>query len=236
MSVRGFIALTGAGLLIGVLAWSLTQVDNSPTAGSPGTPHTSPGAEGIHLEAVPPVPGASNFPSRRASKTAEHTTPRANVAPGGAQFGTEILPSPSSAASAHEGLPGLRPSRSTTMPLATSPLPKPATRTGRIVAGFPRSLAPPPGHTVVTTSVASSDGVLQASLIGTCQRPCAVLRVFRTRLAALGFTDVATRSTENQPTASLRRGTDNVIVSVTQKRGNTVSYTLYAVLSPGPRT
>jgi hypothetical protein len=224
--IRRMFVLAIVGVLVGILMWSFAQREGSGSTAPVGAPPTSAGPGTTRLEADPPAPASSSGPS--AGSAEGHGR-------GVAHGGSEILPSPSSGVSTAAGLPGLQPARSTTGALVASPLPKPASTTGALVAGYPRALAPPSGHTVATSSIAGAGDMVQASLTASCRRPCAVLRLYRTRLAARGFSDVAAPSVENQPIAALRRGSDSVTVTVTNERDGIVSYALFAVLAARPR-
>lgn len=101
---------------------------------------------------------------------------------------------------------------------------------GSLVTGFPALLAPPARHAVAVSSVSPAGTVLQASLTASCQRPCNVLRLYRTRLAERGFTEVSVPSVENQPTASLKRGEDSVTISLTGHSATAITYVVFAVL------
>lgn len=235
MTIRRTAALALAGLLLGVLAWSLSRAGGAESASPTPAPHggasqTAPGAGGSAAEVAPPVPGASSAGSSSPGASDRGTSGRA--VRGGAHGGTEILPSPSSAASAAAGLPGLRPVRSTTAPLVTRPLPRPASGTGTLAVGFPAVLAPPDRDSIAVSSVSGAGDVLQAALTAGCRRPCDPLRRYRVRLAALGFTEVSVPSVENRPAAALRRGTDSVTVSVTSDAGagDQMEYAVLAVL------
>jgi len=225
VSIRRLVVLLAAGVLVGALAWSLTRLGGSDSAApEPGSPARSlaggPATTGAAPTATPGLEAGGSSP----------TGARTGGAAGLTHGGSEILPSPSSAASATAGLPGLPPVRSTRAPLVATPLPRPATSTGSLAAGYPAALAPPAGHTVAISSVAGSGDVLQASLTASCQRPCDPLRRYRVRLAARGFTEIAARSVENQPTAALRRGADSVTVTITARSATTLGYAVFAVL------
>jgi hypothetical protein len=232
------ILLAIAGVVAGVLAWTLSQTGGSDTAapsdepsgvpspavstatGSGGTPTGVPSANvGEGLRSAAPTTGA----------TSSATADRTSKSPGTV---SEILPSPSSRASATTGLPGLKPPRSTTTPLISAPLPRQATEKGALVTGYPHVLAPPAKHTITVSSVAPASTVLQVSLTASCQRPCAVLRHYRLKLAARGFAEVTVPSVENHPTASLQRGEDSVTVTVTGESTKSLTYTVFAVLHP----
>jgi len=224
MSIRRMAALPLAGILLGGLSWSLTRAGGAESADPAPAPasasQTAPGAGGTTPDVGSPAPGASS-PGRPG-----------HAARGGRHGVSEILPSPSSAPSRAAGLPGLR-THSTMAPLIPRPLPGPASGTGTLAVGFPSVLAPPDRDIIAVSSLAGSGGVLQVSLTASCRRPCDPLRRYRVRLAARGFAEVAVPSVENRPTAALRRGTDNVTVSVTSDAGDKVSYAVLAVLHAG---
>lgn len=225
MPIRRMAALLLAGLLLGVVSWSLARAGGAesadPTPTPRSAPQTAPGAGGTTPDAGSPAPGASS-PGRPG-----------HAARGGRHVTSEILPSPSSAPSRATGLPGLK-AHSTTAPLVPSPLPRPASGTGTLAVGFPGVLMPPDRDTIAVSSVTGSDGVLQASLTASCRRPCDPLRRYRVRLAARGFAEIAVPSVENRPTAALQRGSDSVTVSLTSDEGSKkVEYALLAVLHAG---
>jgi len=229
MSIRRMAALPLAGLLLGVLSWSLARaggVESADPAPAPGASQTAQGAGGSASDAASPAPGASS------------PRPSGHAVRGGRPAGSEILPSPASAPSRAAGLPGLPGQRATSSaaPLVTRPLPRPASGTGRLAVGFPAVLAPPARDRIAVSSLTASHGVLQVSLTAACRRPCDPLRHYRVRLAARGFDEVAVASVENRPTAALERGTDSVTVSITSPNsdsGHELEYAVLAVLHAG---
>lgn len=235
VSVRWFALVAVAGVVVGVLAWSLTGLsgtDSAAPSASPSTPSLTPGgAPGVGSASSPRSSDAGG--SRGSSPSAagaSSATGGAAPTQGGRPVGSEVLPSPSSSAHPQTGLPGLKQPRSSTAPLVASPLPRPAVEKGSLVAGYPAVLAPPAQHTIAVSSVAPAQTVMQASLTASCRRPCNVLRRYRLRLAARGFTEVAAPSVENRPAASFRRGDDSVTVTVTAQSAKTIAYAVFAIL------
>lgn len=239
VSVRWFALVAVAGVVVGVLAWSLTGLsgtDSAAPSASPSTPSLTPGGS----PGVSPGAGSGSAARSAGAGGSRGSTPSAagassaagGAAPtqGGRPVGSEVLPSPSSSAHAQTGLPGLKQPRSSTAPLVASPLPRPAVEKGSLVAGYPAVLAPPAQHTIAVSSVAPAQTVMQASLTASCRRPCNVLRRYRLRLAARGFTEVAAPSVENRPAASFRRGDDSVTVTVTAQSAKTIAYAVFAIL------
>jgi len=225
LSFRWFVLLAVVGLALGVTGWSLGERGGSDTDG----PSAAPAAPLVSQD--PAAVRASTAPSASTSDPGKGHAPT-HVA--GAHGGSEILPSPSSAARTSGALPGLRPVGATTLPLVSDPLPRPATKTGTLVDGYPALLAPPARHTIAVSSVAGSGNALQAALTATCQLPCDPLRSYRVRLGARGFTETAAGSVENRPTAALRRGDDSVTVTVIAHRAGpdatTIEYAVFAIL------
>lgn len=231
MSIRRVAVLAFTGVLVGVLAWSLAQTGGSDSA-SPGAGST-PAATGTLSPGTSATASSSGTSSGTESTGAgDASAPSTTGARGqiSGHDGSEILPSPSSAASAGTGLPGLKQPSSTTAPLVAAPLPKQATGTGTLVAGYPTLLAPPARHTIAVSSVSPGGSVLQASLTASCARPCNPLLRYRVRLAARGFTETSVPSVENQPTAAYQRGDDSVTATITGRSATTIEYAVYAVL------
>ena len=91
-------------------------------------------------------------------------------------------------------------------------------------------MAPASWPVTAAASAAPAQTVMQASLTASCQRPCNALRVYRLRLAARGFHEVAAPSVANRPAASFRRGDDSVSITVTAQSAKTIAYAVFAVL------
>lgn len=228
MSVRRLALLTVLGVLAGVLVWLPGQLRGTDSASpSASVPPAGPGV--VSTPGAAPSPGSSSEAGGATSDSVGAGS--SGGKDGGPGASTEILPQPSSApASGTQDLPGLKPPKSTTAPLVTSPLPQGATRTGALVDGYPSALAPPTATTIEISSVSPAGDVLQVGLTANCTQPCAVLRSYRLRLAARGFTEVAAASVENRPSASFQRGSDSVTVSITGETRSALEYAVFGVL------
>lgn len=214
MTVRTIVVLALVGVLAGVALWL------------PG-----------HLRGAE-TPAAGRAASRSASVTGAEARLGSEAAPastgtGAAASGSghlESLPQPSAAASAGSGLPGLTRKSERAQPLVAEPLPVTAVRKGGLVAGYPSLLAPPKAATVTTSSVNPAAGVLQVALTARCSKPCDLLRTYRIRLGAKGFTESPSQGVENRPSAALVRGRDSVSVAVVARHGKRIEYAVMAVL------
>lgn len=230
MSVRRFAGLLVLGVALGVGVWvPLHHTDGRSDQGSPATSlsTTTSSADG----STEPSGAPGRHPRRSADSSHSSTPPAAGPTDGrSGGVGTEMLPQPSSAPSSSAGLPGLEPPRSTTRPLVSTPLPRPATRKGRLAPGYPGVLAPPRGHIIATSSVSPGGGVLQVGLTASCRRPCDPVKMLRLRLAGRGFTEISAQAAENHPTAGFQRGDDSVTVSVTDRSKKRLDYVLFGVL------
>jgi hypothetical protein len=154
------------------------------------------------------------------SAASGRTTPSPAPTPVGTGAATpstasEILPATGAPASGYH-LPPVRTGRPA--PLVGPILPLPAVAKGRLVAGFPAALAPPRPARVESSSVAVSDGTLQAALTASGSDARTVLVHYREVLTARGYTEAAVQGVENAPAATFRKGKDSVTVSTVGRR------------------
>lgn len=183
-------------------------------AGAPGDPtHSLP--PGAH-STVSTGGGTAPAPSGTGSGTASGT------ASGPATVGS--APPASSSGLGASGTPPDDGTSTSSPDRASSPSdPTPPTASSRpepdvaLVAGFPKSLVPPPGTHVEASGVAADEQHERFSMVArTDQPPAQILGHYRARLVKEGFTEVPAPGGGNG--VAFRRGNDSVLVTVSDGR------------------
>jgi len=199
-----------------------------PSADAPGT--TSLPSDGSDGGAAPVTPG--DLAADPADPSAEESS--GGSAATGMEGGGQELPE----STEDGGLPGLSEDQPSSGadgdPLVSRPLPRSASASGRLVAGYPTAAMPTARHSRIdTSSVSSSDSRVQVALVATTDRTAAtVLRFYRLHLAGLGFTERPTTAVGGSEAAAFRRGSDVATVTVTPTRTGT-SYSVFGTLHAG---
>lgn len=209
------VLVAAAGLLTALAAWAAVGASGggdadaeraaaqpaAATAAHSSTPSPTAAVTKPTSDGPSPVPAASASVAARGGSASR---------PGTA---TEILPSPSANPDSYV-LPDL-PRSKAAGPLVGSTLPRPASATGRLVAGFPKGLAPPTGSAVRSTSVAVSGDVMHAALVATATGdPDRFLLHYRQVLLRHGFAESRVRTPAAADTVAFRDGKDAVTVTV----------------------
>jgi hypothetical protein len=117
--------------------------------------------------------------------------------------------------------------------LVTLPLPRTASETGALVAGFPADLIPPsPGATVASTSVASAENRLQVTLTAsTPMAPAAVLDFYRVSFAANNLVDSVAPAASGSIALLFSRGADTVLLNVTPTEDGGTAYSVFGAFT-----
>jgi cytoskeletal protein RodZ len=116
--------------------------------------------------------------------------------------------------------------------LVSSPLPKAASATGKIVAGFPSAVLPlAPGSHVSSSSVSPQGKTLQVSLVAaTTTEPLAVMQFYQTHLAALGLSAAQAPANAGSTAMWFTRGADKITITATAAKGGGTKYIVFGVL------
>lgn len=117
--------------------------------------------------------------------------------------------------------------------LVSFPLPKAASATGKIVAGFPSDALPlAPGSHVSSSSVSPQGKTLQVSLVATAANaePLAVMQFYQTHLGVLGLGAAQAPASAGSTAMWFTRGTDKVTITVTAAKGGETNYIIFGVL------
>jgi hypothetical protein len=140
---------------------------------------------------------------------------------------SEVLPAPDEKSPI--GLPPSPP-----LPgLVTAPLPPTATATGTLVAGFPASVIPlNPGTTVQSSSVASAEDRLQATLAATTSSTSdAVLEFYRVAFAAQSLVDSVAPAAGESVALLFSRGADTILLTVTPTDSGGSTYSVFGAFT-----
>lgn len=234
------LALVGAGVAI-VLACGALVLDGLSNGSAEGVAGAKPGVSAEASPTASSVPGTST-PSgsptstpRGSDEAASSPTGPAATTPAGPQADAaapRVLEVPQPVSSGPVSLPAPEPLKA----LVSSPLPDVAVSQGKIVDGFPTDVVVlPVGTTVITTGVASSDGVLQATADGiVAVTPEQLLAHFQQSLLPLGFVSTTAPSGQEQQALALTRGNDSVNVTTSVTGTGSTRFTLLANLHTEP--
>ena len=115
-------------------------------------------------------------------------------------------------------------------PLLTGSPPESATATGSMVPGFPSAIPVAPKSVLGTTSVTSSDGIVQAGLDATTPDSTQdVVTFYQTAFGKLGLAGSSSASVGGSTAVSFARGADAITLTVTATRQGS-KYTVFAVV------
>jgi hypothetical protein len=115
-------------------------------------------------------------------------------------------------------------------PLLTGSPPESATANGSMVPGFPSAIPVAPKSVLGTTSVTSSDGIVQAGLDATTPDSTQdVVMFYQTAFGKLGLASSPSASVGGSTAVSFARGADAITLTVTATRQGS-EYTVFAVL------
>jgi hypothetical protein len=204
-----------AAIAIGAI--TLASMDGSPgkpTAGT--TPSATPAA--VAGPSTAPSTGSSTAPPSSAAPSPGATTPRGTTTEQhqpGAVAGA-VFPSPAPIA-----------------PLYTGPLPKPASAIGKLVAGFPSVIPLAQGSTIADSSVSSSDGILQATLVAkTSLSASAVIALYQSELAKVSLQGAALPAIGGSTAFGFARDGNSITLTVTPSSSGGSTYSVLGVLHP----
>ena len=114
-------------------------------------------------------------------------------------------------------------------PLLTGSPPESATANGSMVPGFPSAIPVAPKSVLGTTSVTSSDGIVQAGLDATTPDSTQdVVTFYQTAFGKLGLAGSSSASVGGSTAVSFARGADAITLTVTATRQGS-EYTVFAV-------
>lgn len=121
--------------------------------------------------------------------------------------GTEVLPPTATPTTPHLGVDPT--------PLFTEPLPKTASATGKLVAGFPtKVISVPSGTKIVSSSISTQGDRMQLSLVGTSPASVGdVQSYFQGTFSTLGLTAAVTPSAPGTVATTYSRGSDRITVT-----------------------
>lgn len=170
--------------------------------------------------------GSANADGDKAAPGAPATPGGGNTPPAaGKRYTTEVEPA---APAPTPALP-----HSTALPYPVSaPLPKTASASGKLVAGYPAKVIPQvPGSKVGTSSVASEDSHLQVTLdASTDQKVNDIVAFYRSKLAAYGMYDAAAPAVAGATSVQFARDGNSVTLTVTPGAKGT-SYVLFGAFT-----
>lgn len=224
MIIRKLVLIgVGAAVVLGGTAIVLDQM--APARQAPTTAGANPSSSDNSLPrptdtATNGTPGGTEAPAAPSGAT---DSPAASDASGRPVL--EVLPP---AAAAPTGLPMPSPPAA----LIRTPLPGSGSAQGKVVDGFPGNVVTFPERTVlVSTSVSSSDRILQVTADGVVELSAAqVTGHFQQTLLALGFQSEVVTAADGQQAIRLWRGTDTVTVSITTTGTGSTRFALLGTL------
>jgi hypothetical protein len=121
-------------------------------------------------------------------------------------------------------------SSSSAAQLFTGPIPKSGSATGSLVKGFPSTIPVATGSKVTTSSISSSDGIMQVTLVArTTAKPSAVSAYYTAAFAKLGISPSTVAAADGSEAYSFVRNNDSVTITVTSAAGGS-RYSVFGVL------
>jgi len=202
------IAVVAMLVLAGVVVVSTLLSAGGAPGPAPATTQQGGASSGGSSTGGPQTPGAaSRTPARGPLPQATPTT------------GSEVLP-PTATPQTH--IPKITPAP----PLVTAPLPKPASRQGGLVKGYPtRVMGPVAASDVVSSSVATQGSTMQATLVAVAATsPKDITAHYATLWSSLGLR----RSTTNDGTVVYTGAHESVTLAFASA-GTGNRYTIYGV-------
>ena len=129
----------------------------------------------------------------------------------------------------------LTPRSEATAPPAVESVPPPASRLGGRVGGFPDIIPLAPGSVIVSSSVNSDGGRVQATLDAEASAsPEEVLASYRAQFADIAFHPAAAPSVGGSTALTFSRGADTVVVTVAASSTGGTRYSVFGVFAIVP--
>ena len=184
------------------------------------------------VEKVAPTP----TPTPVAEPTPEPQAPRADagapVPSPGVRTSTEV----EAAAPAPAPTPADEPAQAQARPASLLPdgIPRSASQLGKLVSGFPAAVPIVDDSTIVSSSVDSNGGTVQATVVARTPRSAdQVLELYQTAFAALGLPATAVASANGDRALAFARDGSSVTLTVSDS-STTTNYSLFAVIALAP--
>ena len=221
--------LVATAVLVGVVVYG--QV--APTALE--APRSAP-ARQVPLTDESPVEKVAPTPTPVAGPTPEPQAPGADagapVPSPGVRTSTEV----EAAASAPAPTPADEPAQAQARPASLLPdgIPRSASQLGKLVSGFPAAVPIVDDSTIVSSSVDSNGGTVQATVVARTPRSAdEVLELYQTAFAALGLPATAVASANGDRSLAFARDGSSVTLTVSDSSATT-NYSLFAVIALAP--
>jgi len=221
--------LVATAVLVGVVVYG--QV--APTALE--APRSSP-ARQVPLTDESPVEKVAPTPEPVAEPTPEPQAPGADagapVPSPGVRTSTEV----EAAAPAPAPTPADEPAQAQARPASLLPdgIPRSASQLGKLVSGFPAAVPIVDDSTIVSSSVDSNGGTVQATVVARTPRSAdQVLELYQTAFAALGLPATAVASANGDRSLAFARDGSSVTLTVSDS-STTTNYSLFAVIALAP--
>ena len=221
--------LVATAVLVGVVVYG--QV--APTALE--APRSAP-ARQVPLTDESPVEKVAPTPAPVAEPTPEPQAPGADagapVPSPGVRTSTEV----EAAAPAPAPTPADEPAQAQARPASLLPdgIPRSASQLGKLVSGFPAAVPIVDDSTIVSSSVDSNGGTVQATVVARTSRSAdEVLELYQTAFAALGLPATAVASANGDRSLAFARDGSSVTLTVSDS-STTTNYSLFAVIALAP--
>ena len=221
--------LVATAVLVGVVVYG--QV--APTALE--APRSAP-ARQVPLTDESPVEEVAPTPEPVAEPTPEPQAPGADagapVPSPGVRTSTEV----EAAAPAPAPTPADEPAQAQARPASLLPdgIPRSASQLGKLVSGFPAAVPIVDDSTIVSSSVDSNGGTVQATVVARTPRSAdQVLELYQTAFAALGLPATAVASANGDRSLAFARDGSSVTLTVSDS-STTTNYSLFAVIALAP--
>ena len=160
-------------------------------------------------DAASPPPAAGPFIGPQVPQPGKRTTTEVQPAPGG---GTHQLGAPASA-------------------LFTGPIPRSGSAVGSLVPGFPSVIPVTQGSVVSSSSISSSGGIVQVTLVARTTISAAdVLGFYSSQFGKVGIVPQSPPTVAGSVAYSFTRGNDSVTVTATPVSGGGSRYSVVGVL------
>ena len=221
--------LVATAVLVGVVVYG--QV--APTALE--APRSAP-ARQVPLTDESPVEKVAPTPTPVAEPTPEPQAPGADagapVPSPGVRTSTEV----EAAAPAPAPTPADEPAQAQARPASLLPdgIPRSASQLGKLVSGFPAAVPIVDDSTIVSSSVDSNGGTVQATVVARTPRSAdEVLELYQNAFAALGLPATAVASANGDRSLAFARDGSSVTLTVSDS-STTTNYSLFAVIALAP--
>ena len=221
--------LVATAVLVGVVVYGHV----APTALE--APRSAP-ARQVPLTDESPVEEVAPTPEPVAEPTPEPQAPGADagapVPSPGVRTSTEV----EAAAPAPAPTPADEPAQAQARPASLLPdgIPRSASQLGKLVSGFPAAVPIVDDSTIVSSSVDSNGGTVQATVVARTPRSAdQVLELYQTAFAALGLPATAVASANGDRSLAFARDGSSVTLTVSDS-STTTNYSLFAVIALAP--